>query len=566
MEPLFDADARFTRYERTARLNDPPVSRDRLCKPRFKFPAPAREDVVRAFEVGHSLSEAIYRGDGCWDCPGEYPNTVRSTSNRVRGYILAYHAGGSGINRQSAIEGIERLLSIESEHGCFPCFDHSFKGIRGTDDELLESGPAGCALVEDHGITGDSRLLEASSRTAEREIELLPAAGVTAAMSAVQHLARHFEVTFDQRVLEAAVDAARSVIHAQLPSGGWIGQDSWMWNHGIVIGGLAELLRVLPQGHPLGVELRSSLLAAVNRAIREQAASGEIPPNPRVHVRGYTCAHILDGLLCARAVVGDALDTCIRGIMRYRLSKAPDEPFASAYADAWKIYSDLRDRNRRAATGDVLWRADFSRFVKDVERGEVTVDAVNCRPPGFDPNPERAQWFADTSERTGGGAQGIVSRGAARVGGMGWVVPSGTLIPGRRYRFSASVKRSGDPRNLPVVVCSAYGGKPRPVWDALTGCEFTRENLTFGSYSTISALFTASREMNCVYVWGAGSEIGPGESVSLVVDEAVITDAGIPIPVWDPNSDVRSFERDQDMILLPTAHYLAAVHAAGIRL
>jgi hypothetical protein len=322
-----------------------------------------------------------------------------------------------------------------------------------------------------------------------------------------------------------------------------------MWSHGLITRALADLLRVLPAGQSFEADLRASLIAALNRAVRLQAASGEVLPNRRVHVRGHTCAHILDALLAARPVLGDALDNCIRGIVRYRLSKTPDVDFARAYADRWRAYAEGRTRAREAATGETAWRAQFSHSVKDAELGEVAIGAFPCRPPGRDAAPPNVQWTAVTSERTGGGAQEIVFRGDSVAGGIGWGIPEGTLTPGRRYRFAASVRCSGDPRSLPHVVCSARAGTRRLESDPISDCEFTRENPTFDAYSDLSVCFTASREAHYVYVWLP--EDGPD---AMTVDEAVVTDAGRPSPVWAPVLD--AFDRDPDLIILASAAYL----------
>lgn len=541
--------------EKDAGLDQPPVPRDHLLKPRFKFPTPVTADVVRAFEVAHSLAEVQYAGDGCWDCPGDYTNDLRGTSNRVLAYISAFRVFGSELYKTRALEGLGYLLRMQCEEGDFPWFHNSYRGVRNRDDGLFEAGMSGRALVEGYKLTGDDIYLQTSWKAAKWEMDCPPSANNNYNMLSVWHLAAHYEVAPDPAVLDAAIEKTRlGGMPDQLPAGGWPGHNSWMWYHGIMVRGMAELLRVLPQEHPFRPELVASLTAAINRAIREQVASGEVPPNPRVKRAGHTCSFLLHGLLLARESLGDAVGNCIHGIMRYRLLKTPDAEFVRRFAGTWNDYLLRREAARAAATGEVMWRAGFERFVNDVEWGEVAPGAVNCWYPCNDFDPAHQQWRRATSARTGGSAQQITSRGAKLFGGMGWTVSRGTLAPGRRYRFTASVSCSGNTSNMPLLIASAWSGKKRDEWDPFTGCVMTRENPTYDSYSEISVAFTAGSGESRVYVWTAGREIGPGETVSITVDEAKITDAGLSLPDWDPALD--SYDAEPYMSMLPTAVYL----------
>ncbi len=318
---------------------------------------------------------------------------------------------------------------------------------------------------------------------------------------------------------------------------------------------MAELLRVLPKDHVFRPELTESLIGALNRAIREQRASGEVPPNPRFRTRGHTCAFILHALLVARQSFGAALDNCIDGIMDYRLGKLPDESLVRELADAWSGYARQRQAAREAATNEAVWRADLDRVVRDAEWGRMAVGAFNCWYPCNDFHPSNQQWSSITSERTGRTAQQITSAGARLFGGMGWQVPRNALVRGRRYRFTAWTKCAGAPGKVPLVLCSAYSGRQKPCWDPFTSCEFTRENPT-QDYAPISVCFMAGGEATYVYVWTMGADLGAGESVSLLVDEAVVSDAGLPFPQLGASLD--AYEGDPYMILLPTGAYLGS--------
>lgn len=556
------ADKRILDLEKDAGKNQPAVPRDRLLQSRHRFPALTRDEVLRAFGTAHALSEIVYAGDGYWDCPGEFTNTLRYTSNRVIGYISGCRATGEDTYKRRAIEGMEYILKHQSADGDFPWFYRSYRGVYNRADGLFEAGIAGRMFVEGFRLTGDAKWLDAAGLTASWEIDCPISANNNYNMFAVWHLAAHYGLTGDSDMLDAAVEKTRlGGMPQQLESGGWPEHNSWMWYHGIIVRGMAELYRVLPDDHPFKPELRQSLIAALNRAIREQTATGEIPPNPKVKNRGHTCPFILHGMLTARPAFGAALDTCIDGAMRYRFRKAPDEAFIEAYADAWKQYVAARRSARAEATGELMWRADLSRFVRDVEWGEVAPGASNCWYPCNDFVPGRQRWVKSKSTRTGGNAQEIVSQGVRLFGGMGWIIPSGTLLPGRRYRFAASVRCTGGPEKIPLVMCSAYAGKKHEEWDPFTDAEFTRENPTFDGFSEVSVPFTASAETNCVYVWTMGAELTEGECASLIVDEATITDAGLPLPNWDRAYD--DFDTQTDMLLIPPGLYLEQVLGLG---
>lgn len=549
------ADGKLLRLEKQAGQDDPEVPRDTLLKTRFRFPVPSKEQIVNAFEVGHALSEVRYKGDGCWDCAGEYRNTLRNTSNRVLGYIPAHRVLGNDIYRQRAIEGLDYLLREQKEAGDFPWYYNSYRGVCNRNDGLFEAGIAGRAFVEGYKLTGDRKYLDASYRVARWEMDCPISVNNNYNMFAVWHLAAHYELTGDQQALESAVTKTREGgIPRQLPSGGWPEHNSWMWYHGIIVRGMAELDRVLPEDHPFKPELRASMVAAINRVIREQLASGETPPNPKVKRRGHTCSFILVGLLTARESLGESLDKCIYGTERFRMSKMLSPSEVEQFVSTWRAYDQAREAARASATGNVMWRADFSRFFKDVEWGEVLPDAFNCWYPSNEFSHENVQWQKTISERTGEPAPRMVSRDVPMFGGMGWNIPRGTLTPGRRYVFKASVKCEGGPDRVPLVLGSAFAGKKRVNWNPFDECVFSRENPTFDSFSQIEVPFVASNSVNNVYVWIQPDMQARGGVMSLTVDEAAIVDGGPAYPEWDPS--IEAFEAEHDMLLQPTGYYL----------
>lgn len=543
--------------EKIAGMNEPAVPRDRLLEPKFVFSAPSYEDVVRSFEVAHAYSEVTYKGNGYWDSAGEYPSNVRNTSNRVLGYLAGYRALGREIYKQRAVEGLEYLLRVQSKDGDFPWYNSSYRGIYNRDDGLYETGIAGRAFIEGYKLTRDKRYLDASRRVARWEIDCPISKNNNYNMFAVWHLVEHYRITRDAASLKAAIDKTRlGGLPGQMHSGGWPEHNSWLWYHGIIVRGMADLYNVLPDDHPFKPELKAALIAAINRALRDQVASGEVPLNTGVIRKSHTCAFMLQALLIAREAFGSQLDNCIHGIMGYRVNNQIDDAYIRAYDKAWNEYDSARDAALKTATGTMVWRADLSRFINDPTWGEMASGAFNCWYPVNDFQPGKQVWRKAASERTGLGAQEIVSKGVKLFGGMGWTVPEGLLTPGRAYRFTAFVKCTGTPENMPIVLASAYTGEKRPVWDPASGCKATRENPSFDSFTKVSVVFTAVEGMNNVYIWSMGKDITDEESVSLIVDEAFITDTGNPLPQWQYGPQAYD---QPDMSLLPTGIYLEAI-------
>lgn len=540
--------------EKVAGVNEPAVPRNRLLEPRFKFTAPSHEDVIRVFEMAHAYSEVVYKGNGYWDTPGDYKSTVRNTSNRVLGYMAAYRALGKDIYKQRAGEGLEYLLQVQSEDGDFPWYTSSYRGIYNRGDGLFEAGIAGRAFIEGYKLTKDKRYLDASRRVARWEMDCPVSPNNNYNMFAVWHLVEHYRITKSTEALESAIEKTKlGGIPGQMPYGGWPEHNSWLWYHGIIVRGLADLYNVLPDDHPFKSELKASLIASINRGLHDQMVSGEIPPNIGATRKPNTSPFMFQALLMARRSLGSQLDNSIYGLMQNWIHIQPDDTDLRNYTEAWKSYNTAREAARKSATGKAVWSADFSRFKNSDDWGEMADAAFNCWYPMNDFKIGCQIWKKVTSERTGSNAQEIVSKGVKLFGGMGWTIPEGILVPGRSYRFTASVKCTGNSDTMPLVLASAYTGEKRPVWDPASGCVSTRENPTFDSFSKVSVVFTAASNMNNVYVWTMGRDIAQNNSVSLIVDEAVITDAGNPLPEW--NRSQSSYD-NSDMSLLPLGLYL----------
>lgn len=546
--------------ERLAGVNAMEVPRDRLLPPRYKFDAPSYEEVVHYFETCHEIAEVTYKGGGYWDTPGEYRSNIRQTSNRVLGYLAGYRALGREIYKQRALEGLEYLLKMQSADGDFPWFNNSYRGIYNRDDGLFEAGIAGRAFIEGYKLTRDKRFLDASRKVAQWEIDCPISQNNNYNMFAVWHLVDHYRITRSKAALESAIEKTRlGGMPEQMPYGGWPGHNSWLWYHGIIVRGMADLCSVLPDDHPFKPELKASLTAALNRALHEQQASGAIPPNEGVTSRVNT--HFMhQALIMSRGMFGSELDNSIHGLMGLLIRSRADDADIRAYEKAWKEYDAARESARRTVTDKVVWRADLSKTSTDPVWGEMSEGAINCWYPMNDFEPGRQVWRKTVSERTGSDAREISSRGVRLFGGMGWIIPQGTLVPGKYYRFTASAKCTGTPETMPILVASSYSGTKRDGWDPASGCLLGRENPTFDSFSEVSIPFTASKDMNSVYVWTMGKEIAENASVSLIVDEARITDEGEPLPNWNPR--VQPYNQPQDMVLLPVGLYLEAMFPA----
>lgn len=89
--------------------------------------------------------------------------------------------------------------------------------------------------------------------------------------------------------------------------------------------------------------------------------------------------------------------------------RLPDEVFISQFAHAWEDYYSQKQAALKTTTGRLMRRANMSRFVKDVDWGEVAAGALGCYCRGFEPDPARVRWKIIRSERKGKNTQEITA-------------------------------------------------------------------------------------------------------------------------------------------------------------
>lgn len=547
--------------------DQPEVPRGRVIRARFSFPRPDEDAVRRMFEVAHRQAEILRHESGGWRSPGEFDANARWPAYLVLGYLHGWRFFGEDAYRRRADEGLRHLLQAQRPDGHFPWFHRSYGGVSGEDCQF-DTGIAGRAFAEAYRETGEERYLHASRRAAEWLMALPISENNNYNMFGVWHLAELYRLTGEKRFLESAIPKTREGgFPRQMPSGGWPGHNSWIWYHGIILRGMAALHSVLPAGHPFRDELLGPMTAAANRAIRDQLASGEIPPNPGLE-EGMADSYILNALLFTREAyrisssptqierpelvegceAGDrilrqaqdakltagetdrVLENCISGLVALHCSRLPSDTDLEDIKRRWRAHLSATRQAESAATGEVVWLAPICGWRTDPVWGKIPDGWFNCWYPCNDFDPAHVRW-----RRTGDAIE-LRATGSKLFGGVGCAVPQGTLKSGRRYLMRAKLMAAEEPPGLGktrVAHASVYSGPPRPTWDPFTGCEFVKENPPVGDFGEIRAPFIAGDEDHYLYVWLQTDALAPEESVSLLVKGVEVADDGLPRPVWE---------------------------------
>jgi hypothetical protein len=504
---------------------EPSVPADDLVPPVRAFEAPPIRDVTAYVDLCHRQSERGYAGGGLWvesASKGEL-QLLRFTSRRVLAYLAAVDAETREIYLQRTREGLELILERQEPDGSFIWYNHGPTGPRDPGGRQYEGGIAGRALVAGYERFGDERYLDASRRLLEWELDSLLDPNNNYNMFAVWHMAAHYRVTGDRRALESAVYRTREAgLRRQQGSGGWPDHNSWIWYHSIIVRGLAELIGVMPEDHPLLPEFRKSLVRAVNRIILEQEGSGRVPPNPgsdRYAHGGYT----LQALIAADRAGDLDLSVPIHGLAAWMLGEA-DLPEASEETSleagseegARETGEGEADRAADERTrpgfgpyefGDPVYIEDFEGDMEEAEHGVLPPGWFVAWHPGYEPNPGENRILLNRDYS--GSEKPCLQLSSKTHGtvcwGVGRVLPEGTMDPGKWYRLT--VRTAGDePVNsdgriycMLATVRHLRDLESRDVtlpWD-----EAALRTPTVGYFSDLSADFEARNVPVGIYIW-----------------------------------------------------------------
>ncbi|CAG1013102.1 hypothetical protein BURC_00341 [Burkholderiaceae bacterium] len=263
---------------------------------------------VEEFVRLHAASERIYDGDGSWGSRRYgYRMPLRDVAWRAEVYAdLARRAEGApaSLYKQRAAEAVGHLLAAQEQCGSgvfgFPADvqNPEFGGIvraaltscpscargawivslpgRHVSELYYDHGHALAAVVRVHELTADQKLLPAIRRAADWALDKPLTANVNYLSSLSLGLSSAFRATGDPRYLDMAVDLHRRGI---LPFIGASGaakdpHNAKLEYHGFIVSGLANLLAVLPEGHPY----RTVTARALDATTAHMAARGLAEP------------------------------------------------------------------------------------------------------------------------------------------------------------------------------------------------------------------------------------------------------------------------------------------------
>jgi hypothetical protein len=508
------------------------VPRDHLLPAGHRFALPARECLTRLAADIHQGYENAYLGDGVWAqrLDGNKP-WIRWTAYRVIGYLEAYQADPRPVYLERARQGLDYLLAEQRPEGVWPWYSGTWpmEGAGGWINPghcQFITGTAAGALAIGYEVTHDRRYLAGSARAARWEMAAPVVDNNNYNMFAVWHLAMHYRLTGDRACLESAIYKTREGgLPGQLAGGGWPGHNSKLAYHGLIIRGLAELWRVLPDDHAFRPQLRAALVAAVNRVIGQQAASGAIL-DPDGQEDGHN-NYLLQGLCYLLAHPGDLdpapLRQCIAGLLAARaVCQEADQPPAHPVPEQ---RPKMPPPPQRLAT---VWQDDFETFEPLDDGGRRAPGWSDCACVGWSPAPGAATWEKTTVYARHGAAQLYRRRGSTANSGMFIRFPI-KLTVGRQYLFSAQVMAIEDPRAHGCLGSVAVSAQARPGGDMEDACHaqsVTMATPLVGRYQELLARFRADAEGGCACVWLSADGVPDDAWVGLVVDDARLYDEG----------------------------------------
>jgi hypothetical protein len=297
-----------------------PSPDDRLLPAKREFPAPKAADLRDRFLSMHRWMEKLYNGDGTWgrgysDWPGQ--PAVKRPLTRFTGYCVLAYLVAEGVESDELYtkrrnEGLGHLLKEQDDSGAFRWY-WTEEGRLG-EDALYETGIAGRALIAGYEATKEKKYLEASSKAAAWELATPVSANANYNFFAVWHLAAHYRVTKEAKVLDGALSRALASLKGQTARGCWSDRhNQTMWYHGIILRGLVELAAAMPAAHADRATIMKAAVRAANHAIREQRDDGSLHLHPSKR-EPYCGSLVAPALMQGERLLGWKLDDALAGL------------------------------------------------------------------------------------------------------------------------------------------------------------------------------------------------------------------------------------------------------------
>jgi len=246
--------------------------------------APALETAQRRFSHVHAINQRLRTDQGAWVAQPQATYhgdgiSVEEVGLRVTGYLAAYRATGELEYLQVAQQGCEYLRSER-------IYADGHIRLQGHLVIDITYAFAGTALLSLYEHTGDEKLLETACRIGDRLVDYHISGSVNHAVTPVQLLAPLYQHTGKTRYRDAMRERLfQTAVPMQMPYGGWLGHESWIWYHAMITKSLILGYVSLPfdLNHQSDKDgLAQAITAALNRFAWDFRENGSfrIRPDP----------------------------------------------------------------------------------------------------------------------------------------------------------------------------------------------------------------------------------------------------------------------------------------------
>jgi len=215
---------------------------------------------------------AIYAGSGI---------SVEEVALRVVGYISAYEATSNQEFLDTAREGVDYLVSKR-------IYKDGHIHLQGHTVVDITYAFVGRALLSLYEHDENEDILTIAKKIGDKLVKYHISGSVNHAITPVQLLCPLYKKTGEKKYRKNIVKRVfRSAVPLQLPYGGWLGHESWIWYHALIMRGLILSYTALPYD----IKYRSKkdkiarcIVASVNRLIKYQRPDGSFRIRPDVPI------------------------------------------------------------------------------------------------------------------------------------------------------------------------------------------------------------------------------------------------------------------------------------------
>ena len=252
-------------------------------------------DAEQRFDHIHQVNRILRTDDGAW-IPQPHATysedgvSIEEVALRVTGYLSAYRATARPEFLRVARQGGDYLRKER-------VYSDGHLRLQGHQVIDITYAFAGSALLELYTQTGEDVLLENAVRIGNRLVDYHISGSVNHAVIPVQFLGPLYQETGNVSYREEVrTRLFRSAVPFQLPYGGWLGHESWIWYHALITKSLVHGYLALPFDIEHQSEkdcLARTITAALNRFMMAQTGNGSfrIRPDPPLCETTDDCDH-----------------------------------------------------------------------------------------------------------------------------------------------------------------------------------------------------------------------------------------------------------------------------------